>query len=145
MTKRYPYSFTGNELRDGCRRCIDNVKRLLPSAFLLLNNEYSQQYGLGLYVYAVEEFGKAILLRSYIKSGEDKIQIPGWILGKGRPTTDSINNDPILKKLLKQLVGKPGLKINAHDAKLLIGSKNLPPECSMITRGIIISSPNPSG
>jgi hypothetical protein len=46
--------------------------------------------------------------------------------------------------LLKQ-VGKPALKINANDAKLLIGSKNLPPECSMITRGIRISDPYPTG
>jgi hypothetical protein len=45
--------------------------------------------------------------------------------------------------LLKQLVGKPGLKINAYGVKLLIGSNNLPPECSMITRGIRISTPFP--
>ena len=139
------YVFTEAELREGCKRCVENVKGLLNSACLLIKNRASQQYALGLYVYAVEEFGKAILLRGYFTGNKEKYQIPGWILGKGRPTIDSINNDPILKKLLKQLVGKYGLKINAHDAKLLIGSKNLPPECSMITRGIRISDPNPSG
>jgi hypothetical protein len=79
-----------------------------------------------------------------IKSGKDKIQIPGWIFGNGKPTIDSINDDPILSKLLKHLVGKSG-NISAHDAKLLIGSNDLPPKCSMITTGIRITSPNPSG
>lgn len=96
-------------------------------------------------MYAVEEFGKAILLGEYFTGNKEKYQIPGWIFGHGRLTIESISDDPILKKLLlKQLVGKSGLKINAHDAKLLIGSNNLPPECSMITRGIRISTPIPS-
>jgi hypothetical protein len=94
-------------------------------------------------MYAIEEYGKAILLKRYIKSGKDRIQIPGWILGKP-PIIDNINNDPILSKLLKQLVGYCDY-INAHDAKILIGSNDLPPQCSMITRGIRIFSPNSSG
>jgi hypothetical protein len=35
--------------------------------------------------------------------------------------------------------------IAAHDAKLLIGSNLLPPECSRITRGISLSVPVSSG
>lgn len=35
--------------------------------------------------------------------------------------------------------------MSAHNAKLLIGSDHLPPECSHITRGIWISRSNPSG
>ncbi|MGB6533339.1 MAG: AbiV family abortive infection protein [Candidatus Nitrosopolaris sp.] len=142
MTKKY--DFNEDQLREGSKRCIDNVKGLLHSASLLLESNDSQQYSLGLYIYAIEEYGKAILLKNYIKSGKDKIQIPGWIFGRGKPTIDSINKDPILCKLLKQLVGKSD-NINAHDGKLLIGSNDLPPKCSMIARGIRISSPNPSG
>src|SRR5215467_5548034 len=92
MIKRYPYAFTGDELRDGCRRSVENVKGLLNSASLLVKNRDSQQYALGLYVYAVEEFGKAILLREYFTGNEERYQIPGWIFGDGRPTIDSINN-----------------------------------------------------
>jgi hypothetical protein len=50
--------------------------------------------------------------------------------------------------LLKQFIGSPNLKsddtIAAHDAKLLIDSNKLPAKCSMITRGIRISTPSTS-
>jgi hypothetical protein len=138
MTKKYPYHFSENQLREGSERSIDNVKGLLRSASLLLESSDSQQYGLGLYIYAIEEYGKAILLKSCIKAGKGKIQIPGWIFGDGKPTVNSINNDSILNKLLKQLVGNCDY-INVHDAKILIGSNDLPPQCSMITRGIRIT------
>jgi hypothetical protein len=144
MTKKYHYDFSEDQLRKGSERSIDNVKGLLHSAILLLESSDTQQYSLGLYMYAVEEYGKAILLKSYIKPGKDKIKIPWWIFGKGGPTIDSIKKDPILNKLLKQLVGNCDY-INAHDAKILIGSNDPPPQCSMITRGIRITSPNTSG
>jgi hypothetical protein len=41
-----PVNFTEAELREGCKRCIDNVKGLLESALLLLHHKSSQQYGL---------------------------------------------------------------------------------------------------
>jgi AbiV family abortive infection protein len=72
--------FTEAQLREGSRRCIDNVKGLLHSASLLLDNKNSQQYALGLYIYAVEEYGKAILLKKYITRNKDKYQIPAGYL-----------------------------------------------------------------
>jgi len=50
--------------------------------------------------------------------------------------------------LLWQLVGNPNLKSNtiaAHYAKLIIGSNNLPAECSINPRGISISIAIQSG
>lgn len=61
MTKKY--DFNEDQLREGSKRCIDNVKGLLHSASLLLESNDSQQYSLGLYIYAIEEYGKAILLK----------------------------------------------------------------------------------
>ena len=103
-------SFTKAQLREGSRRCIDNVKGLLDSASLLLDNKNSQQYALGLYIYAVEEYGKAILLKKYITRNKDKYQIPGWIFGSGKLTIERIRDDSVLRKLLKQAGRKPRLE-----------------------------------
>jgi hypothetical protein len=143
MTKNYPYKFTEEELKEGFRRTMENVRGLLRSASHLLDIGDSQQYALGLYVYAVEEYGKAILLSSYNTGNNARHQIPGWILGKGKLLIKSITNHD---KFLGQLRGNPKLKeIRAHDAKLLVGSNLLPPECSRITRGISLSVPVSSG
>ena len=91
------FTFTEAQLRDGCTRCIDNVKGLLYSASLLLGNQNSQQYALGLYIYAIEEYGKAILLKSYITGNKDEYQIPCWIFGGRGPTIESIQDDSILR------------------------------------------------
>jgi AbiV family abortive infection protein len=79
LAKKYPYTFTEEQLRHGCIRCIDNVKGLLKSASILLGHEDSQQYALGLYMYAVEEFGKAILLKKEIASKKSTYKISNLI------------------------------------------------------------------
>lgn len=60
----YDYHFGEDKLREGYIRSLDNVKGLLRSSSVLVENRDSLQYALGLYVYAVEEFGKAILLKN---------------------------------------------------------------------------------
>jgi hypothetical protein len=115
----------------------------LYSASLLLGNQNSQQYALGLYVYAIEEYGKAILLKRYITENKDKYQIPGWIFG-AKFVIEHIHEDSILMNLLSRLVGYPG-RISSHYVKLLVGSDNLPPECSLIPPGIRLWTPSPSG
>jgi hypothetical protein len=138
------FDFTKAELKMGSKRCIDNVKGLLESS-MLLTEANKGQYGLGLYMYAVEEFGKAILLRSYISGNKSKYQIPGWILGlgKGRPRPKDICNDNVLRELLgDQLIGNlisSGRRINSHDIKLLIGFNKLPRVCRIL-RGVKIST-----
>jgi hypothetical protein len=117
MAKSRSHDFTEAQLIEGCRRCIDNVKGLLYSALLLLGNK-------------------------------DKYQIPSWIFGKGKPTIKSIEEASVLRNLLWQLIGNANLKSNtiaAHYAKLIIGSNNLPAECSINPRGISISIAIQSG
>jgi hypothetical protein len=146
MTKKFDHHFEEGELREGCSRCIDNVKSLLHSSSLLLDNNEGQQYALGLYVYAVEEFGKAILLKNYITGGKKKYDIPGWILGKGDPSIKSIETHSVLSVLLAGHLGiqrEPCDTIPAHNAKLLVGSDYLPSECSPITFGIRELKPSP--
>lgn len=109
------YNFTEEELKEGYKRCIENVQNLLDSAKLLLSNENSHQYALGLYMYAIEEYGKAQILMGYVNS--TKYSIPGWIFGKDRPPS----------------------KRNSHDEKLLEGFKKLPTTCTKLSGAIEIT------
>jgi AbiV family abortive infection protein len=122
MAKKNPYLFTDGELRNGCSRCIENVMGLLNGAKMLLEDRRLEVFALGLYIYAVEEYGKAILLKKSITPGKTKHQIDGWILGHGNPTNP---NDP-------------SDKTTSHDAKIKLGFDNLPVVCRSIFRGVTI-------
>jgi AbiV family abortive infection protein len=60
------YDLTQLQLREGYEKCLENVQNLLDSAILLLKNDDSQQFALGLYMYAIEEYGKAEIFREYL-------------------------------------------------------------------------------
>jgi AbiV family abortive infection protein len=110
VPKIYPHDFSEQELREGSKKCIENTKRLLEGAKTLNENDRTEQFALGLYMYAVEEFGKAILLKKAITGNQKEYQIFGWILG----------------------LGKPNERGNAHDEKIKIGLDNLPSDCRTV-------------
>jgi AbiV family abortive infection protein len=114
------YELTEAQLREGYERCIENVQNLLDSVKLLLEGEDSHQYALGLYMYAIEEYGKAEILRDYIMKNKSKYSVPEWIFGRGK-------------------VGRKG-----HDRKLSVGFNRLPSICRRLSRRIEITS-NTSG
>jgi hypothetical protein len=58
------YNLTERQMRNIIKRCIENVNGLLDSADRLHTDERTLQYALGLYMYAVEEYGKVHLLKS---------------------------------------------------------------------------------
>jgi AbiV family abortive infection protein len=109
------YDLTAEQLRNGYERCIENVENLLHSAKLLLTTEKSLQYALGLYMYAIEEYGKAEFLRTYILENKSRYSIPEWIFGKG------------------------DLKSKAHNRKLSEGLQKIPPICRRLSRIIEIT------
>jgi AbiV family abortive infection protein len=67
------YDLTHKNLSDGYKKCIENVQNLLDSAKLLLNSENTHQYALGLYMYSIEEYGKAVILKGFLT--ENKIAV----------------------------------------------------------------------
>ncbi|MGB8934494.1 MAG: AbiV family abortive infection protein [Candidatus Nitrosopolaris sp.] len=79
---------TEKELREICKKCIENSSGLLEAAELLLPNNNTLQYALGLYMYAIEEYGKAHLVKSCFTGPENVYCVPGWIFG-WRPVPDS--------------------------------------------------------
>ena len=117
MPKKYPYYFSEQELLLGCKRCLENVRGLLAGAKILNDNVKTQQYGLGLYMYAVEEYGKAILLKNAITGTEEKYQIDAWILGWGESEDET----------------------TSHDEKMKVGFDNLPEDCRKFMRGIKVT------
>jgi hypothetical protein len=99
---------TEKQLREICKKCIENSNGLVEAAEQLLPNDNTVQYALGLYMYAIEEYGKAHLVKSCFTGPENVSSIPGWIFG-WRP-------------------GPPSGK-NSHEEKLSEGFRNLPPVC----------------
>ena len=76
-----------------------------------MDNDDTRQYAAGLYLYAVEEYGKARLLKKLFTQTGGKI--PGWIFGR-----------------------RDSRILNAHNAKIIEGFKNLPDECKILSVGV---------
>jgi AbiV family abortive infection protein len=105
------HEFTKEQLRNTIGKCIENVQGLLKSAERLYEDKSTVQYALGLYMYAVEEYGKAHLLKSYLTENENRVLVPSWIFGRN-----------------------PSIK--SHNRKLDEGFKNLPPDCKNLTNSL---------
>ena len=88
----------------------------MESSRLLIDSKNSQEFALGLYLYAVEEYGKAILLKKSITGNKTNYVIDGWILG----------------------IGKPKGWRNSHDPKLKEGFDNLPADYIVRSKGVVI-------
>ncbi len=101
-------------LKMGNYICIKNCEGLLDSALLLLKNSTNFNHALGLYTFAIEEFGKAILLKDCWNDANDKQYVPKIIFG-GRGT---------------------------HPQKFERALENLPDECKKIMVGIKLAFPS---
>lgn len=74
---------TGRQLREGWKKCIQNIEGLLCGAKLLLSNDKTYRYAIGLYMFSVEEFGKTLLSKKCFTQNKQKTYaVPKWIFGK---------------------------------------------------------------
>jgi hypothetical protein len=101
-------NLTEKQLREICKKCIENSSGLLEAAVQLHSNDDTLQYALGLYMYAIEEYGKAHLVKRCFTGTEKVYSIPAWIFGR-QPGPES---------------GK-----TSHVEKLSEGFRNLPRVC----------------
>ena len=62
-----PLNITDEELVKGIKLCLSNTLSLLVVAKNLVGKFDDDSISLGLYSYAIEEFGKALLLNDYRK------------------------------------------------------------------------------
>jgi AbiV family abortive infection protein len=76
------YSLTDSQLMQGINYCFEKASSLLDTVKSLLSSQdkfWETSHALGIYTFAIEEFGKALLLKDYYQPGNRKIQIPSWI------------------------------------------------------------------
>jgi len=89
------FNLTKKEVVITSKRCIQNVNSLLSCAKLLGDNDDTRQYAAGLYLYAVEEYGKAQLLKQLLKQTGVK-----YLVGYSVEETPEYQM-PIMPKLMK--------------------------------------------
>jgi hypothetical protein len=92
------YSLSGSQLMLGIDYCFNKVSRLLNSVELLLSSQdkfWESSHALGLYTFAIEEFGKGLLLKDRYQQGSHEIQIPSWIFAKDYPRGTLRDSSPI--------------------------------------------------
>lgn len=112
-----------SQLREGWKKCIENIGGLLCGAKLLLSNDKTYKYAIGLYMFSVEEFGKALLLKKCLTQNKQKTyEVSKWIFGK-----ESIKQQ---KTIMNQSV---------HYRKLEEGFNNLPAACKRLSGGVKIT------
>ena len=88
-----------NELNNGITTCFDKTKRLLDGAELLVKSEDNLSSALGLYTFAVEEYGKGLLLEECQKITNVNYKVPKSIFGYG----DKQSHDNKIQKALSNL------------------------------------------
>jgi AbiV family abortive infection protein len=119
MQKKSPkqsfYHLTENHLQETCSKCIANVNELLESSRLLLdsNKDETGYYALGLYLYAVEEYGKTQLLKGCFIGNKDQYPVATWIFGVPQRSPSGQTS---------------------HNEKLNEGFKNLPHVCKKLSK-----------
>lgn len=82
------YNLTEQQLKEICKRCIENVKGLLNAEETLISNASTKKFALGLYMYAIEEYDKSIKLKNcFTSKGKANYQISKPRFGGGsRPS-----------------------------------------------------------
>ena len=70
-----PLNMTDGELVKGIELCLTNTRSLLNVAKDLFGKSTDDSISLGLYSYAIEEFGKALLLNDYRKHRKSRYNV----------------------------------------------------------------------
>ena len=120
MNKKMPknYFLTERQIREGIKRSVNKTKLLLRDASLLINPKWLHANAIGLYTFAVEEYGKALKLRDYLSATKSrkKFNVSTKIFGGG------------------------GAK--SHDSKIKRAFRELPDECQNFQIGIYLRKPS---
>jgi len=66
------YHLKSNEIKSGINIAIGKSRKLLHDAHLLLNDEWENTHAIGLYTFAIEEYGKALCLKECLSGSRTK-------------------------------------------------------------------------
>jgi len=75
MISSKSYSMKKEDLVKGILLCLNNVNQLLEKIDLTVKKKTDNSIALGLYSFAVEEFGKALLLKDYLIENKENYEI----------------------------------------------------------------------
>lgn len=79
MSKKFSDPISEKNLKQGIVECIKNSKTLSNESLLLLKNSKENSVSLGLFSFAIEEFGKAVILNNHLQNSD--YNIPTNIFG----------------------------------------------------------------
>lgn len=82
MNSKY-LRLNSNELDSGIELCVRKARRLIYASKLLANHEECLSYALGLYLFALEEYGKSRLLQKEKSSRGNLHLVPRKLFGFG--------------------------------------------------------------
>ena len=85
MSSDMIYKIPKNQVEGGIGLCLINSKQILEDTMLLLRRVTSMSTALGLYTYALEEYGKALLLYDEVKKSQTICNIPQKIFRDHEP------------------------------------------------------------
>ena len=112
-------------LKIGNKICIKTTERLLASSLTLLENSSNLDHALGLYTFALEEFGKAVLLKEIIDDKTNPKRVPKEIFGSGKRSAHNIKFKKAIQVLPEEcvsiLVGESITIPSGKDTKQSLG------------------------
>jgi AbiV family abortive infection protein len=121
------FSLNSNELDSGIELCVGKARRLICASKLLANHEEFLPYALGLYVLALEEYGKSRMLQKAKSSCGNLHLVPRKIFGFG----DGKSHKKKINEAMKNLPTKTitletdiELKQNPSDKTRTVSLKN---------------------
>lgn len=112
MNRWVVYHLEKNKLKVGIVNSINKSRKLLHDARLLLNDKWEHTHVIGLYTFAVEEYGKALALQECMngsRTKKGKYEIPNYIF-------------------------------KSHKSKFNKALKILPPECKDLQIGVYVKT-----
>lgn len=77
------FILTKEQVRDGIMKCFSNIEKLIESVYIMSMNTNENPITIGLFSFAIEEYGKVLILKEELDKGELSIKIPK-ILFRGR-------------------------------------------------------------
>ncbi len=74
-TNNEDFQVNETQLNEGITECIKNANRLCQTALIILESKKNIFHALGLYTYAIEEYGKALYLKEILSEKKDQYLI----------------------------------------------------------------------
>ena len=126
------YSMKKKDINKGIFRCLSNVKELLEESQRLTRKESDNSVALGLYSFAIEEFGKALMLKDYLVEDRDEYQVSKYEIFTTKKSHD-LKFEKALKDLpLECIYAVPGFNVSTtNTAKEIV----LTPRGDSVTLG----------